>query len=348
MDAVSALIATIASPAIQGLLKSAVGALTDKLSSNTPLPEAETPRLTDLDRRMSMGLTKRDGTIALALLIEKPDSLAERKADELVKRFGKAIIPTVTGIAHSSRVDDPIPAEFEPRLGASLSHIRGAPGSIGCLVKTKSRGNDFLALTSASHVLSMLNNAEKGDKIICPGHPDGPRVLDNMIGTLWNFTYLNHHTEKEGWANLLNHEDIAVVKLVEPEQWPDANLVPNPSEPSKKKKVREVVERGRLLDYLGTKVFKIGRSTGLTRGTFEVAAIQQSPIRLPDGKVYMYRDLFAIKGESSKPFTMPGDSGALVYTEDFKALGFVVGGSESHTFVCSAEECLKSTKATLV
>jgi hypothetical protein len=61
----------------------------------------------------------------------------------------------------------------------------------------------------------------------------------------------------------------------------------------------------------------------------------------------MYREMLAIKGNNNKPFSLPGDSGALVYTEDYKALGFVVGGSDSHTFLCSAERSLASFDATL-
>ena len=202
-------------------------------------------------------------------------------------------------------------------------------------------------LTSAAHVLSILNRAEPGDPILFPGHPDGPNVLGNKVGTLTDFTYLRHYTERDQWANLLNQEDIAVVRLDNPDEWPDTTLVPNPSNPSTRKKVSEFVTKPEMLDYVSKKVFKIGRTSGLTTGTFEVIGIEQYPIRLPDGRVYMYRDLLAIKGDENKRFSLPGDSGALVYTEDFKALGFVGGGSESYTFACRAEPCLSNMKATL-
>ena len=191
VDVITTLISVIASPTIQSLVKSAMNMLADQLSSNAPLTstEAQTPKLTGLDRRISMGLTKRDGKIAVALLVEKSESLAERKADDLAKRFGDAIFPMVTGLAHSSRVDQSSKDTFERQLGASIGHIRGTPGSVGCLVKVKTRAGskDYVSLTSAAHVLSMLNNANKHDVIICPGHPDGPKVLDSKVG-LWRIS----------------------------------------------------------------------------------------------------------------------------------------------------------------
>ena len=254
----------------------------------------------------------------------------------------------VTGLAHSAKVDEPSAGNFERNVGTSIGNIRGNPGSVGCVCKVKSKSKgDYLALTSAAHVLSMLNTAKKGDPIISPGYPDGDRILNNKIGMLADFTFLNHYSDEEKWASLLNHEDIALVRLDSPEDWPDATFVPIPDEPSKKREVREIVEGQQMLDYLGKTVFKVGRTSGLTGGTFEVVAIQQSPIRLPDGRTYIYRDLLAVKGNEDKPFSLPGDSGALVYTDDFKALGFVVGGSDSHTFVCNAVQCLKSMRASL-
>jgi hypothetical protein len=328
----------------------AIRGIANQLSKNHPvtLMETQIAKLTAADRRISMGLTKRDGAIAMALLVEKPESLAERKAENMSAGYEGAVIPMVTGVAHSSRADQPSRTQFERHVGTSVGHIRGSPGSVGCLVNIKSRSTNYLALTSAAHVLSMLNRAEEGDPILFPGHPDGPNVLGNKVGTLANFTYLNHYSDNENWADLTNHEDIAVVKLEDPDKWPAANLVPNPKEASRRKKISEIVKKSQTLDYVGKKVFKAGRTSALTQGLLEVAAIGQFGIRLPDGRMYMYRDLLAIKGDGDRPFSLPGDSGALVYTEDFKALGFVVGGSETFSFACGAEQCLESVNATLV
>ena len=320
-----------------------------ELSGNEPLQSTDNdPRLTALHRRISMGLTKRDDKFVMALIVEKPESLAERKAEIASVRYGEDVVSIVTGVAHSARVDEPSSANFERTIGTSIGNIRGSPGSVGCLVTVRSKSREYLGATSAAHVLSMLNKADRGDPIISPGHPDGPNILDNKIGTLADFTFLNHYSDDEKWANLINHADIAVVKLDEANDWPETTLVPIPAEPSRKKKIVEVVKKEELLTYIGEKAFKMGRSSGLTVGTFDVVSIKQSPIRLPDGRTYIYRDMIAVKGEGDKPFSLPGDSGALVYTHDFKALGFVVGGSDTYTFVCTAAECLKSIGAKLV
>jgi len=337
-------------PLVRDLLIGTAKAVDNQVSSDAPLTKSETqtPKLTPADRRISMGLTKRDNKLAVALLVEKDESSAERKAEHLASEAGNSIAHLVTGVAQSSKVERASSIDFDRQIGASVGHIRGYPGSLGCFVSVKSKAKDYLAFTSAAHVLSMLNRARKGDPVLFPGHPDGPRILGNKVGTLEDYTFLNHYNDELEWENLLNDVDVAVVKLVRPNDWPDTNLVPDPTEPNRRKRIRAVVEKDQLVDYLGKKVFKSGRTTQLTAGLFEVCGATQYAIRLPDGKVYMYRDLLLITGEGDKPFSEAGDSGALVYTEDFKALGFVVGASGSHTYVCSAAQCLTSVKAVLV
>jgi hypothetical protein len=344
-------ISTIAlTPALQNEVKAALKAFSDELSSNFALKIEgdQIPRLTSVDRRIGMGITRNDGKIALALLVEKSESLAERKAEALTQ-VGERVRVLVVGSAHSSAVDKPVEQNFGRHAGTSIGHIRGNPGSVGCMVTVKSGHRDFLCLTSAAHVLSMLNQAEPGDPIILPGYPDGPNVLENRIGSLLNYTFLNHYADTQDWANVLNGPDVAIVKLANAQEWPDTTLVPSPDDPGKLKRVHEVVgQRGEALDYIGKTVFKIGRTTGMTRGIVEAIGIEQTAIRLPNKRLYMYRDLIAIKGCEGKPFSEPGDSGALVYTQDFRALGFVVGGSDSFSFACSAARCLNDMKAKLV
>jgi hypothetical protein len=254
------------SPTVQNLVKGAVTVISDQLSVNHPM--VEPGKLTTIDRRISMGVTRKDGEIVLALLVEKPDSSAARKAEDLASRFGGVVIPVVTGVAHSSKVGGGLKKEVELRVGTSVGHYQGYPGSIGCVVTVQARGREELHLTSAAHVLSMLNTAKKHDPILVPGHPDGPKVLGNKVGDLANYTYLTHYAEGQDWANQINHEDIAAVKLDNPNDWEDGTLVPVPDAPHRRKRVGDVVNKEQILDYIGKLAFKIGRTTDLTTGVF--------------------------------------------------------------------------------
>jgi hypothetical protein len=334
-------------------LTQAVNDLTVQLSSAAPLQvdKEEIRKLTALDRRISVGITTQGNHLAPVLLVERSDSTAAKKVEELSKLLGTSVTHRVTGVAYSSKVKGRSGADFDrPQIGCSIGHIRGYPGSVGCLAITERHHLNHFVLTSAAHVLSMMNQAQKGDSVIFPGHPDGPRVLANRVGPLDNFTFLNHYAAgEEDWANIFNHEDIASVKIETPADWPDGTFVPDPNE-GPQKRIRSTITDDELFDYIGRNVFKYGRTTGLTRGTFDIGGIQQFPIRLPDGKMYMYRDMLAVRGDEGKVFSGPGDSGALIYTDDFRALGFVVGGSggvENFTFACSAERSLSSIKARL-
>jgi hypothetical protein len=69
----------------------------------------------------------------------------------------------------------------------------------------------------------------------------------------------------------------------------------------------------------GTRVKKVGRTTGLTAGTIE--AISAGPVALPykadkfRATVY-FEDVAFVRGENGDAFCAPGDSGSLVVTED--------------------------------
>ena len=43
-----------------------------------------------------------------------------------------------------------------------------------------------------------------------------------------------------------------------------------------------------------------------------------------------------IRPLENKPFSLPGDSGSAIYTEDKKILGFIVGADDQMSLGCSA------------
>lgn len=140
---------------------------------------------------------------------------------------------------------------------------------------------------------------------------------------------------------------MALVKPDDPDKLPSANLVPNPKDPNTKIKLKEVIPADELFQHVGKEVYKQGRTSGFTTGILEIASVLSYPIQLPDGRLYAYRKLAAVKNVKKK-FSEPGDSGSIAYMEDGKAVGLVVGGSPDYTFLSPLSSCLEAMDAKLL
>lgn len=308
------------------------------------------PRLRSPDRRLSFGIAKRDGRHVLVQLVEQKEGPALQEATEIEEQYPAVCAVEVTGKAYSSKPDEALHQEplHELSPGSSVGHYRGFPGSLGGFVEAGIQAKRWHGFISASHVLAMNNTAEMGDPILHPGSPDGARALGNKIGTLADYTYLVHYQDKDGDLDPLNTEDIALVKPDDAERLPSANLVPNPKDQDKKIKLSGYVPADQIFERVGEEVYKVGRTTGFTSGILDVANIMKFSIQLPNRKIYIYKDVYAVKNIGQKRFSRSGDSGSLVYTADGKAIGLVIGGSDKYILVSPLSTCLKAVKAELL
>jgi hypothetical protein len=329
-----------------------------EFTKEAPLIKAEgekSPKLQPPDKRLSWGITKRDGEPVLALLVEQSDSWAMRRAKSFDESNQK-IIYTVTGLAHSSKVNEPITAKTSSNLvpGLSVGHFKGYAGTLGCFVtaKSKSSNQDCIGFVGASHVLGLVNTAKPGDDILHPCPPDGPRVKGNKVGILADFTYLIHHDEssEEINENLSpgNTEDIAAVMVDDQQKCPECNLVPDPKDPTREMKLKGQLSDTETIERIAEPVYKVGRTTGFTEGILEYASVSRYPIRLPDRKLYIYSNIIGVTFSEGKPFSEPGDSGSLVYTADGKAVGLIIGASDKVSFVSPISSCLTAMRASLL
>lgn len=314
------------------------------LFKRAPLTETDSGRkLERLDRRISLGIAKRSGKHLLALMVEKKDSWAEQKAEELGSAYAKTVVVEVTGKAFASNPDNKVKVTHRGKLtpGISIGHFRGYAGTLSGFVQVSGEAR----IIGSSHVLSMINTGEKGEDIIHPGWPDGARVFKNRIGTLEDYTYLVHHQQKE---DPLNSEDIAVVKPVNPDSIPSRNLVINPKDQKRKIKLKGCIPSDSLFERIGEPVYKDGRTSGFTAGTLEVTNIAQFSVELPNGRVYIFTNVAAVKSGSRRSFSGPGDSGSIVYTGDGQAIGLILGASSTHSIVIPLSTCLKAIDAELI
>lgn len=299
------------------------------------------------ERQISWGITRRDGKYKVIVLSEGDEI---NRAVQLIDDTYKGVLITrVPGLGHS--YDPSVAQRTKPhsslsqrhrQSGASIGHQSGYPGTLGCYVAV----GDQVAVISAAHVLGRIGRSKKGDHILSPGNPDGPANMSAIIGILQDFTLLRHFQNTAD--NYLCCQDVAMVDVSEMEDdLPDKTMVWRPDGQDSLMPLNEVIGGQAVAERLGQPVYKMGRTTGLTCGILDIVGLQRQRIVINDLH-YIYTNILAVKCINDQPFSMAGDSGAVVYTEDGRAIGLVIAGTDKYTFVSPLDACLKDMNATLL
>ncbi|SRR6266446_31057 len=219
-----------------------------------------------------------------------------------------------------------------PIMNASHSRAQGR-GTLGCFVQLRDSGEPAILTTGAALRTDL---AQLGDRICV-----GERVYKaNMIATLDNYVVLIASSPRSSLASgnvEINTIDAAVATLLPNvrfdagfgNDYPDAAPLKSAFRSSTKDQ----------LELVGARVFKVGSGSGFTRGLIDAVAVK-CPISGRGGN-YWFDGLFGISGSDSKPFSRPGDTGAVVVRDDGTVLGLVIGASSSLTFACPIEPVLE-------
>jgi Peptidase family S64 len=70
-----------------------------------------------------------------------------------------------------------------------------------------------------------------------------------------------------------------------------------------------------------TRVYKIGSASGLTAGRITAFGISNVRVRMPDGRMTTFDDMIEIESvDDDGEFSLPGDSGALVFAQTWGKL----------------------------
>ena len=169
----------------------------------------------------------------------------------------------------------------------------------------------------------------------------------NTFGKLWaasGFSRRTRANSKLDWAliEFTRPSRLGTNTVPPPERWPKPELALSTLAG---KTLRGVGSCD--LDVDRKRVFKMGARTGLTYGKFN--RLSHDVSWLVDGESERRKSvefLFVSKGE--QPFSLPGDSGALVFSRDRKFVGLVWGGPRNEqivnsypTFVTDAQALLK-------
>ncbi|MFL6676015.1 MAG: trypsin-like serine protease [Massilia sp.] len=194
-------------------------------------------------------------------------------------------------------------------------------GTLGCFVRL---GGANIGLLSNNHVLAGENWGQTGDRVAHPG--DIALAPGAQIATLTRFVALLPSPSGAtiaGGTAVLNDSDAAVAALqrsVSYEQkYLDGRAVPLP---------RDIAQA-----QVGDRVFKVGRTTGLTFGTVAQVAAVVGPIAYAPGPCW-FRQNIVIESDDGKPFSNHGDSGSVIVREDGKVVGLLYAGNDTQTYAC--------------
>lgn len=95
------------------------------------------------------------------------------------------------------------------------------------------------------------------------------------------------------------------------------------------------------LPRVGQRVFKVGRTSGLTFGTVTATSARVPRVEYGFGGA-AFEDSLIIEGQGGSTFSAPGDSGSGIYDLKGRLLGFLYAGDGTITLACPAGAALEA------
>ncbi len=260
---------------------------------------------------------------------------------EVIPRFLQGVPTDVVETGLITELDIDRRAPIRPvQPGVSIGHRDGTAGTLGCIVR---RGEQAFLLGN-NHVLSLLNAGRPGDPILQPGPGDGG-TLESAIGELAAYVPINFQEPASatlsGAAAPRSRQSGSLLLLLRglferPQQSAPA---PAAAPPENRMDAALVRPYGHIaLDpglvglggaptgvadaALGMKVFKSGRSSGVTEGYITQVDVTVNVQYGPRTARFVNQIILT-------PLSQKGDSGALLVTKQRQAVGLLFSGSET-------------------
>jgi hypothetical protein len=208
-------------------------------------------------------------------------------------------------------------------------------GTLGCFVRLP---DGAAAALSNNHVLAGENRGQRGkDRVLQPGSLTFSAA--QHAATLTDFLTLNPSPASARPAKgnvVFNAADAAVARLEGPAGYAQAFLpargLPNPA--------------GVAAPRVGDKVFKVGRTTGLTHGTVTAVAAVVGPIGYEPGNCW-FSDQFEVVGDNGTLFSDQGDSGSAILNAAGQVVGLLFSGNGTQTYATPIAAVLTALNCTL-
>jgi len=192
------------------------------------------------------------------------------------------------------------------RIGGSIGHYKVTAGTLGCFVRDC---DDYVLILSNNHVLANENRCRIGHPILQPGTYDGGTLPRNQVGELGKFVRLERRRANEvDCAVAYVYDDIGCNYRYLGGLGQLADLGPD------------------FLDE-GTRVAKVGRTTGITRGRVTAFELDNLVVGFDIGDL-VFNNQIEIEGTGTSAFSDGGDSGSLIVNRGRKAVGLLFAGSD--------------------
>jgi hypothetical protein len=224
----------------------------------------------------------------------------------------------------TDRFDRPVP------IGVSTGHPDITAGTIGARVID---GDGDVYALSNNHVYANQNEASIGDSALQPGDHDGGLDPDDKIGELCDYEPIDFSIFGS------NTMDAAIActttGLLGAATLPEGYGIPNSAI------FGDLDDDGHfddINDLLDLRVQKFGRTTGLTHGIVTEINVTTAVCYANCSNQFFavlawFDDQISISGINSEAFSLGGDSGSLVVTDDVNKypVGLVFAGSSTTT-----------------
>jgi len=284
----------------------------------------------------ALGVAKRTKTdFRLAVRYQRRELEHSKELDTITKRAKGEVDVRYIGRVEKRAGTPWTQRRHRPlKIGTSIGHFAITAGTLGAVVAR--RTDRVHLLLSNNHVLANENKGKAGDAILQPGQLDGRTDPDDRVATLESFVRL----KKTG----SNRVDCAVAKPEDGIEF-DAKTI---------NRLGKLAGVG--LEFLdeGTEVAKLGRTTGLTRGTITAFELDNVIVQFDLGFL-RFDNQFEVEGAGDEPFSRGGDSGSLVVDSERRAVGLLfaggnVGGTNGQglTFANPIRAVLDALKVDLV
>ncbi len=208
-------------------------------------------------------------------------------------------------------------------------------GTLGAFVRLSSGKG---ALLSNNHVVAGENRGKKGkDRILQQGA--GAFSNNLQVATLKDFVKINPSPAGASVITgtaVLNLVDAGVAEIRASTKFGQGyhptRKLPKPT--------------GTASAKLGDKVFKVGRTTGLTHGVIVSIANTVGPIPYADGPSWFSRSI-VIEGVNGTMFSDHGDSGSAIVGASGEIVGLLYAGNGQQTYACPIDEVMNALHCTL-
>lgn len=270
---------------------------------------------TSIPATFSLGISMRKGSdkqYSLAIRVQDEHSLNCPALSRIIKMAaGEVDVRFVGPITSLSDITPSFLPWYQQKnrplcIGGSISNVRGGTGTLGAFVKKRGALSQERFMLSNNHVLGLSDAGRIGDLIHQPGNADGGGMEDR-VGALAAFHPLSDYG---------NYFDAAIGSI-------DSHIPCDYSLLTGLGRLQGVAyER----PHIGSRVAKIGRTTGLQRGVVTAIEVDNVYVGFPHG-MKRFNDQMEIRGDSNYGFSTNGDSGSLVVNEDNRAVALLFSGS---------------------